>query len=105
MGLCLPAAISRRNHSSVFRGATQAIEHAPGGERNLADSFLTVALVAQERRHHTDHVGTAFDKDDPGIVADSFERAWLVGNSDVGGQVAWNPRSLIRAQDFEEVGG
>jgi hypothetical protein len=104
MGLGLPASISWGNHSSVFGRAAQAIEHPPCGEGNLADGFLAVALVAQKCRHHADYVGAALDEDDSGIVADGFECAGLVGDSDVGGQVAGNPRGFIRAQDSKEVG-
>src|SRR3984885_10550675 len=73
----LTSAVSGRDDAAVFRGAAEAIEHAPGREGNLADGLFAVALVGQKCRHHANHIGTAFDEDDTGIIANRLQRAWL----------------------------
>ncbi len=84
----LSRAVALGDYSSIFSRSAKAIEHLPGGPRHLADNLFSVAFVAEERRHDTDHVRTAFDKDDAGIVAHGFQRTRLVGNLEIGGQVA-----------------
>ncbi len=88
-------AVSRGDDSAVFGGAAEAVEHAPGLQRNLADRLFPVALVAQKRGHHANHVGTAFDKDDAGIIAHGFQFAGLVGDLEVGGQIARDEGTLF----------
>ncbi len=61
--------------------------------------------LRRKARHHADHVGASFDEDDAGVVADGFECTGLVGDFQIGGQVAGNPGTLVGAQHFEEVGG
>ena len=40
------AAVSRGNDSPIFGGAAETVEHAPRGQRNLADRLFSFALVA-----------------------------------------------------------
>ncbi len=40
------AAVSRGNDSPIFGGAAETVEHAPCGQRNLADRLFSLALVA-----------------------------------------------------------
>ena len=65
----LTDAISRGDDSAVFRGAAKTIEHAPRGEGNRADGLFAVPFVCQECSHHTDHIGSALDEDDAGVVS------------------------------------
>src|SRR5438477_6930677 len=53
---CLLAAVRRRDHASIHRGAAQAVKRAVGGLRELRDGFFSVALIAQVRRHDAEDV-------------------------------------------------
>jgi len=44
----LARAIAGRDDSAIFRGSAEPIEHAPRVERDFADSFFAVALVAKK---------------------------------------------------------
>src|SRR5258706_6743804 len=85
----LLAASSRRNHSPVFTGARDAIEHAPRGDRNPSDRFLSVALTAQVSGHHAQNVRPLLNEDHPRIVAHAFEGARFVGDFQIVREVAW----------------
>src|SRR3981189_3778821 len=101
----LPTAIPRRNHSPIVTRARQSIEHAPGGERDIADGFFSVALAMQVGRHDTQHIGTLVDEDHSRIVAHAFERAGLVGNLQIVGKIARDPTVFVGGEDSEEIVG
>jgi EAL domain len=42
----LPSAVSWRNDPAIFRGSAQAIEHAPGFERDFGNGIFAIAFVA-----------------------------------------------------------
>jgi len=100
----LPYPVSGGDHSSIFTSPAEAVEHAPGVERNFADGLLPIPFVAQKRCHHTNYVRTAIDKNDAGVVTHGFQLAGLVRDLEVGGQVARDKGSLIRAQHLKEIG-
>src|SRR5882757_744731 len=59
----LLATVPGRDHPPVLTGARDTIEHPPGGERNLADCFFSVAFAAQISGHHAENVRSVLDKD------------------------------------------
>src|SRR6266576_7127367 len=101
----LLATVSRRDHPPILTGARDAIEHAPGGSRNFADGFFSVALTAQVGRHHAENVRSLLNKDHTRIVAHAFKGARFVGDFQVVREVAWNPAIFVRSEHFEEVVG
>src|SRR5258708_36333322 len=100
----LPTAVSRRNHSPILTRARQAIEHTPGGERDVADGLFSVPLAMQVGCHDTQDIGTLVDEDDARIVADAFESAGLVGDFQIVGQIALYPTVFVGGEVFEEIG-
>src|ERR1700693_2842496 len=76
----LPTAIPRRNHPPIFTRPRQAIKHAPGGERDVADRFFSVTLAMQIGRHDTKNIRTLIDEDHARIIAHAFESAGLVSD-------------------------
>src|SRR6202040_305387 len=101
----LPAAIPRRNYSTVLTRSCHAIEHAPSSQRDVADRLFSVTLAPQIGRHHAKDIRAFIDKDYARIVAYSLKRPGFIGNLQIVGQVARNPAVFMRSQHFEEVIG
>src|SRR6266853_1670791 len=97
----LPTAIPRRNHSPILTRARQPIKHTPGGERDVADGFFSVPLAMQVCRHDTEDEGTLVDEDHARIVAHAFERAGLIGNLQIVGEIARDPTVFVGGEDLE----
>src|SRR5208282_6640330 len=87
----LPAAIPRRHHPPVLTRARDAVEHAPSGERDIADRFFSVTLATQVGRHDAENIRTLVYEDHARVVAHAFERAGLVGDLQIFGKIARDP--------------
>src|SRR5208282_476844 len=101
----LPAAIPRRHHPPVLTRARDAVEHAPSGERDIADRFFSVTLATQVGRHDAENIRTLVYEDHARVVAHAFERAGLVGDLQIFGKIARDPTVLVGGEDFEEIVG